>query len=658
MRRFIAPQPFRPVKNQIDVLVENYYRDHPDATIDKWNLFFEDTRQKLGFPQEVLAEWKIIYAAFTNMNKINSLRINNDDLKDKIKKIYNEMYKDTFEKDMRFAQHEQPQYFDFETNSVVFPKLAELGKKHVPVKDCLMIQSFMPKQMTRSPTRRHCWAVAVVMGGAREAWKKSPHEDTYIEIARLFNTAVNIINQELVGPFLKEEKKYRHVTADEIESYKINNAIAAVERKKTPSSNYLVGILANQLLGFDQDIDELADEREWIMKIDEYLKDPNHSLQTMRNDPDYSIKQLYDRMTQYHARRKKNSILLHHNCFLSRKPDDLLIFVNMLTNQISDASSVAALEKIRETRKSLENWPRPLCFGDNKFTYKGHGRRIDMKRLDQFGFQCPIHHCKSSKRTFDDDVSYNQFLSNSDMFHAKMNFEQCNGFFNLKSTDNLQKLKDMLADLKKSHPREVDNLFSAIDKRLNPPIAEKRLNPICPICNHQNPNEEGRRNFETLLPPQKRHPTHIVCEACCSNFCTDCGKDHFTIQNAYICRGREDLEGMSFQTCPSCEIVIDKDINTCPFIQCTNCQKSWCYNCRCFRDGEGGEHAGRVKHHCMMKMIFTTGKKSNDPLWEERSNGNYAYNIYADVPAWVDDKIQILEKVMLVSDETMATARV
>jgi hypothetical protein len=59
-----------------------------------------------------------------------------------------------------------------------------------------------------------------------------------------------------------------------------------------------------------------------------------------------------------------------------------------------------------------------------------------------------------------------------------------------------------------------------------------------------------------------------------------------------------------------------------------------------------------------MKMIFTTGKKSNDPLWEDLSDGKYAYNIYADDPAWVDDNIKILQKVILPSDETMATARV
>lgn len=644
------------IKNNITHLVDTNHRIHPDFSIDEWNLFFVDTQQKLGFPEEVLDEWKINYSAFINIDKISSLRINNN-LKPILKMIYNDKYMDTFQKKIKIFHDEQFHQFDFDTNTVVVQKRFTDKKHNLSLSRCYWAKTFIPKIMLRCPILRHSWAIAVVMGGAIEAWKIKQDDIYYIEIAHLFNTAANIINQELLGPFLKEEKKNRHVSNDEIAIYKINNAIASIEKKKILASNYLIGILADPLIGYDKDIDELANEHTWIIKIDEYLKNSDHSLETMRNDTDPSINQLYNKMTQFHAHRKKNSIILHHNCFLSKKHEELLIFVNMLTNQISDASSVEALEKIRETRESLNNWSKPLCLGNNKFTYINNDR-VKLNRLGEFGFRCPMHQCHSSKRTFDNDVSYNKFLSNSDMFHTKMKFEQCPGFFNLKSTDNLQRLKEILADLEKKHPREVNNLFIAIDKRLNPPIAEKRLHPVCPICSHINPNEEGVRNFKTLLSPQKQHPTHIVCEACASNFCTDCGKDHFTIPHAYICRGREDLEGTSFQTCPSCDIIIEKSINTCPFIQCTNCQKSWCFNCRCFRDGEGGEHAGRIKHHCMMKMIFSTGKKSDDPLWEEITNEKHAYNIFADVPEWVSDDVKILEKNILPSEETMATARV
>jgi len=64
---------------------------------------------------------------------------------------------------------------------------------------------------------------------------------------------------------------------------------------------------------------------------------------------------------------------------------------------------------------------------------------------------------------------------------------------------------------------------------------------------------------------------------CNSHFCTDYGRDHFTI-NPSICRGHSDLDNTSYQTCPACYLVLEKEPNTCGFIYCV-CTKNFCWHC-------------------------------------------------------------------------------
>ena len=677
----------------IDSMLKLFIKYHPKQSC---LIFLNEVKDILKFPDNIFDYWIIKYAAYIDEEKIKALTITSDILA-KLEIAYKSIHKKWF-----FQYH-----YNFNLGYICKGNVN--GENPIRATMCYTTID-IPRIFKKNRLYRHNWAIDFVCGNGLTNWRIDPHQEKFQEFAKLMNYASNIINQEILFSYYKNKIFIIPLAAPPIErtAKKCDNylrdifadCINGFEKDLDdlkPEDRIFVEQIDSYLKYENHSLETLRCYETFISKfIEVHIKDPSIYLidfkKQVSKDPNFvsididiehimiylkirgvnleeplkPLDSLYGWITQFHSNRRKTGIHLHDDCYLSRK--DFVLFVKNLTTLMEEAESTGALNKLRETIETVTRWKDPLILGNINKMYSTH---IDKSRIGDIGFYCPCYNCTKSEHNLlkpsppDENEKKKEirekfqrgYLTNPLVYHAKIICEPCDAFINLCAIGkaNYHEFKQLLTTNLPNDINLVEQCFAAIDKRMKPPEPKCMKPVLCPLCTHPNIAKDAIQNCKSSLDPNKNHPSHIICGNCDHHFCLDCGDDHFTISNPYICRGSTELLGTEEQTCISCNVKTWKDPDTCPLVHCKRCLKIWCWTCRCYRKEHGS------KHSCMVKLIYQKNKfpgiNADSEFWLKRPDDSLEYRLYLDEERWCKDDVVIYDKIVELNDDFMIKAR-
>lgn len=379
---------------------------------------------------------------------------------------------------------------------------------------------------------------------------------TFGTVALTFNAAANQVNQ-ILG--LTGDKKIPM-------AWKFEKPL-----KKAPQPLLQV----DAMLGEQHEVGSVPN---WVQEIQE-LQESGLTLSDIREHSEPVIRALYS--TRSEAIRKEDGVVILHRdhknthiCFEYELPQMLLQIQRDLDNGHCRFSPVRDGKLI-------------FCHLSKPPLNTKHGRsslnRVSANEGDIF-IQCPC-------------IDYPTPGSTNGA-------ERCHMHFNLSSEHTYTQFKGILGRAPPECHQLCSKLLMTIDDlRVQKLPGAHRILSVCPHCQESNRNEEALRNshgYNTHF----RHPSHVTCNSCHKDYCTDCKEDH----PGMICDGfnpklseEQHLIGMGFRKCPSCQTPVERQ-DGCAFMTCAACKHFFCWNCRCIRHEEYAEEDRA--HYCLLDGSF------------------------------------------------------